>query len=425
MLSDATRIPRGEAAYTGRRKSHPVWGDTADRYDPDNVDLSVFDKMRRTDETIKAGLQFVKLAAVSKLGEFQHEDEKVKEFVDTAFKMMKGTLEGVISDLLSAIWAGFSVAELVYDLIPSGPWKGRAYYKKIKVLHPLSIWPNGLEHDGFGNVERIVQGKGTSDEVVLEKGKFIHFAYDGGGGIFGSPWGQSTLRSVHRWWFAKDLFLKLWYMYLEKFSIPLAIGFAPQGMTRCPVDGEDEEWSTVMYHMLQTWNTKTEMVFPVPFDRDGNFAENLPRVQTLSPQPGSAEIFPSFLSAANTGILLGILVPSLAVSEAQFGTRAQAVVHLDAFFAMLEDLQRTITDLLIEQIVRPLLELNFSNLDDYGQWVPQPLTAEDMTKWGDTFFKLAESGAIDATDLTVQAWVRSKFAPDLEIEVKSETAVGV
>ena len=416
------RVPKGEISHSGRQWTHPTWGATWDTYDPEAVDLTVYDKMRRTDETIKAGLQFVKLSVVSKLGQFKHPDEDITDFVNTAMRLMKGTVEGVVSDLLSALWAGFAVAELVYGQIPLGKWKGGVYYEKIKVLHPLSIYPKGIHHDGKGNVEKIVQSEGQVGEATLEKGKFVHFAYDGAGGTFGSPYGLSGLRSIHRWWFMKDLVMKLWGMYMEKFAVPLVVGFAPPGTVQCPVDGNKEDYSLALLHILQSWNTKTEIVLPVIFDANGQVVKDVPRLDVISPQASTGEVFESFVRQADTAELLGLLVPALTLSEARFGTRAQSQTHLEAFFAMLDELLRLVCDLLVEQVVRPLLELNFANLDDFGQWVSQPLTEEDKEKSAKNLYQMFQAGAMEATEPRTQAWVRGQFAPELQEQIAAEEA---
>ncbi len=408
----------GEVSQAGRY-SQSRWG-ALGSYEPDQVDLSVYDQMRRTDETVKAGLQFVKLAAVAKLGTYKHPDEKVQDFVATALRMMEGTPERVAGDILSAIWAGFSVAELVYDRMPSGPFKGMAYYKKIRTLHPLSIWPKGLHDDGKGNIKEVVQFEGQDTPAVLEKGKFAHFIYDGGGGAFGSPWGTSACRAIHRWWFAKDLVVKLWGIFMERFSIPLAVAKVPEGQIRCPIDGQEEEYSTAMMHILAAASGKTEMAFPIPRNPDGSFAPDAIQIDFKSPQATTSEAFLQFIQTADVAILRGLLVPSLVLAEAQFGTRAQAGIHLDAFMAMLADLQRDLADFMVEQIVRPLLALNFADLDDYGEWVSQSLTSEDVAVLSEALFRMFQSGAMDATNKPTQDWVRSKFAPELQEQVAQE-----
>jgi phage gp29-like protein len=408
------KIPRGEVGHAGR--TSPIWGSLDARsYDPDSVELSTFDDMRRTDETVKAALQFVRLTVASKLGSYQHDDEKVMDFVETALRVMDGTLEGVVNDLLSALWAGFAVGELVYDVLPSGPWKGKIYYRKVKVLHPLSVWPKGIKSDRHGNVERIVQSEGQPNEAVLEKGKFVHFVYDGGMGVFGSPWGASALRCVHKWWFVKDLCIKLWGMFMEKFSLPLLVGKFVEGETECPVDGETEDGVLAGLHMLATYQTKTEMAFPMARNPDGSYNPDVPRIDMFSVKGDGSEQFRLLLEAANTGILLGLLVPSLALTEARYGTRAQAEVHLDSFFTMLEDIQRCVSDLILEQLIRPLLDMNFVNLDDYGRWVEEPLTTEDTKALADNLFKLVNSELLRPDD-PMRKWVRGKFVPDAEDE---------
>lgn len=418
------KIPKGEVAHAGRYLQHPIWGNTPTSYEPDAIDLTVYDEMRRTDETIKAGLQFIKLTVVGKLGEYQHPDDKVKDFVDTAFKMMRGTIGGVVGDFLSSMWAGFAVGELVYDILPRGTWKGKAYLSKVKVLHPLSVWPNGIKSDGMGNVEKVVQDDGKEDSATLGKGKFALLTFDGGGSAFGSPYGSSALRCVHELWFVKNLVQKLYYMYLEKLSVPLIFARVPTGTVICPIHGVAEDYTTAMLDMLSAWNTKTEIVVPAAVDlKTGEYLTDLPSLELMSPAPTNAEGFLNFLAYVAVKILLGLLVPSLTLTEAKFGTRAQAGIHLAAFFSMVEDIQRMVSEFLVEQIVRPMLDLNFAEMDDYGEWVTEPLSEEDKEKLAGNLYKMMTVGAMDAAAKEVKDWVRSKFAPDMEEPEEAEEVV--
>ena len=57
---------------------------------PDNIGLETYERMVQTDETIAAGLEFVTLAAVSRLGEYVNEDRPdIQDFIRENFETMQ------------------------------------------------------------------------------------------------------------------------------------------------------------------------------------------------------------------------------------------------------------------------------------------------------------------------------------------------
>ena len=91
--------------------------------------------MVQTDETIAAGLEFVTLAAISRLGEYVHEDRPdIQDFIRENFESMQGSLPMAVGDILCAMWAGFSITEVV--LREEGGW---FWLDSLDTLEPRSV----------------------------------------------------------------------------------------------------------------------------------------------------------------------------------------------------------------------------------------------------------------------------------------------
>lgn len=341
---------------------------------PEGVDLSVYWTMLKTDPVVGAGISFLKLSILGRLQGYQHYDPQVQEFVELSLTQMERTLHDVIDDLLSALWAGFAVAEIVYQAVD-----GHYLWQKIKVVNPTTIYPNGIETDEKGKIKRIVQRVGMDEvELPLERCIIWSFASE-----FGNPWGSSLLRPAYAHWLTKQIIMRLWGTHLERQATPLVLAQIPQAEMPvwCPVHQREERYIEAMRHILEDLKNRTSLVYT-------GGAEI-----AFQPIESRGELFETAIRYHDIQILRALLIPSLLVSEAEYGTRAQAVVHQEAFEMMLSGIIRELKVVLEEQLFRPLLELNFGAMDDYGVVVFRQRGAEAQ-QIVDAVFRLASLGMI-------------------------------
>ena len=95
---------------------------------PDPV--SYYREMVQTDATIAACLEFVSLAVVSKLGDYTHPDKDIQDFIRANFEQLEGSFVDTCKSLMSFLWAGYAVAEIVTEVKDDRVW-----------LHSLPILP--------------------------------------------------------------------------------------------------------------------------------------------------------------------------------------------------------------------------------------------------------------------------------------------
>jgi len=350
----------------GSYLSLPSWVST------EGVDLSWYWTMMRVDPTVKAGIDFLKLSIRSRLSGFRHPDPTIQEFVDFSLSQMQGTLHDVVDDLLSALWAGFAVAEIVYQ-----PADGKVIWKKIKALNPVTIYPTGIETDDKGNLKRIVQRVGSEEvELPLERTILWSFASD-----FGNPWGNSLLRPAFQHFIVKQALIRLWNTHLERQATPLAVATIPQAEMPvwCPIHQREERFIEAMRHILEDLKNRTSLVI------SGNAEVEFPSIQPRG------ELFDTAIRYHDVQILRALLIPSLLVSEAEYGTRAQAVVHREAFELALEGIIAELKAVLEEQLFRRLIELNFGAGVEAGEVVFERRVV-DVEVLANVVFRLASMG---------------------------------
>jgi phage gp29-like protein len=344
----------------------------------EEVNIWVYWAMYRSDPTVRAGVEFIRNTILSRLVGYKNETyPEVQLFVENVLEAMQGTLQDVVQDLLSALWAGFSVAEIVYKPLKE---EGKIGIKKVKAINPISVY-GGIEVDEFGNIQKIKQRVGTEAiDLPLERLILWSFQSD-----FGNPYGNSLLRPAYVPWMTKIFLQQRWNIHLERLATPLTIASLPQAEVDvwCPIHQREERYIEAMRHILEDLHNRNSLVYSGGADIKfqeiegrGDFYENAIRYQDVL-------------------ILRALLIPSLLVSEAQYGTRAQATVHQEVFQKMLGGIIRELKAVLEEQLFRRLISLNFGQLDDWGEVVfDEPIEPQPII---DAVFRLYSVGAMHWT----------------------------
>ncbi|MGB9798133.1 MAG: phage portal protein family protein [bacterium] len=330
--------------------------------------------MFRTDPTVKAGIEFIRLSILSRLTGYQNTSyPDVEEFIRLALESMEGSLWDLVQDLLSALWAGFSVAEIIYK-----PFNGKMIWKRIKVINPVSLYPEGIKMDEKGRILKIVQRVGGEEiEIPLKRCVIWSFASE-----FGNPWGNSLLRPAYSPWLMKQLLIRLWNIHLERQATPFGVVSLPQAemMVWCPIHQKEERYIEAMKHIMEDLHNRNSLIYT------GGAEVRFERLE------GKGELFESAIRYYDSQILRALLIPSLLVTEGEYGTRAQAIVHQEAFQMMLSGIIRELKAVLDEQVFRPLIELNFGEIRDWGGSVFKPFADSDYAVWADVLTKLTSSG---------------------------------
>jgi phage gp29-like protein len=344
----------------------------------EEVDLWVYWAMYRSDATVKAGVEFIRNTILSRLVGYKNETyPEVQLFVENVLEAMQGTLQDVVQDLLSALWAGFAVAEIVYEPLKE---EGKIGLRKVKVLNPISVYPL-IKVKETGEIEKIEQQVGTEKiELPLERVILWSFQSD-----FGNPYGNSLLRPAYVPWMTKILLQRLWNIHLERLATPLSIASLPQAEMNvwCPIHQREERYIEAMRHILEDLYNRNSLVY------SGGAEIKFQEIE------GRGDFYESAIRYQDVLILRALLIPSLLVSEAEYGTRAQATVHQEAFQKMLGGIVRELKAVLEEQLFRKLIELNFGQLDDWGEVVfDEPIEPQPII---DAVFRLYSVGAMHWT----------------------------
>jgi phage gp29-like protein len=208
-----------------------------------------------------------------------------------------------------------------------------------------------------------------------------------------NPYGTSVLKSCYWPWKFKKAGAQFWLMAAEKFSVPSILALFDSS--------EPEE-------RLRERALRLSELLSTVQSGSGAALANIKDVKLLS-TPEKVSEFKTLMEWCDTQIAYGIVYQSLAVQEAEYGTRAQAEVHKDILSSVaraecleLSEVFQRLVDWIVElnfgtQVVSPRIQFDFREPASWQQLVeavdrnipvsksaiyerygiPEPVNAED------------------------------------------------
>lgn len=390
---------------------------------PDSANLLDYERMIDTDETIAAGIDFMILSTLLKLDRYTNENKpEIEEFVNNCFEGMAGSLMESCEDMLSALWAGYSGTEIV--------WKAdgaRLVVDYLATYHPRTVYFNIDKETGRLDRESpITQYRWfAGSPVLIPRNKSIVFAHNA---RFGNWYGTSQLRRLRKNWLLKDPVLKMWVNGVDKFGTPLVAALVPDGDIRDPdnpakADGTDNLISNVEYmaRVLGNLQNGTGISMAAGTKDDKTDIKSL-----FGGGAGMGDAFDRLVQYLNKMMLRGLLVPSLIFDEGQkSGSYALGQSHFEIYQLLLDKIFKKLTEALLEQLVRPLIDMNFGPQDDYGEFPEREMNEDDMTKLAGVFLQLTNSGYMSSQAEEDFEYVRSKFGAPQRKQTAAEKRASI
>ncbi|MBD3175769.1 MAG: hypothetical protein GF320_11350 [Armatimonadia bacterium] len=374
--------------------------------DPCDIDLATLDRMRR-DPVVNMCLKLKTMLVTTHLGEYKPPEgprtDELEAFVKRAWKQMRGTVRQVVSEqLYTSLWSGFAVGERVWGSIPIGEFKGKWFYEKIKTLDPRTIYPNGIVCDVYGNVQDIKQFRGQHNETSIPPARRTLWAYQR---EHENPYGTKALSYVYRSWYSGDaIAYDFLPKYLERFGSPPLRARIPEDKAgtklKLPGTGQEVEITEYFNVVLQEMANRACWVYYEPRGLQE------PMVDVVEPPRGGASGFIESWKQYDTHTVLGLLAPPLGILEGEHMSRAAAGEHKDVGLMDPENILSGLSEeLMIEQLIRPLITTNYGPQEDYGSWVPEPLTEDDKQALASVVATLVGAGVIDPHVEECREWI--------------------
>lgn len=339
--------------------------------------MAVYDKMRR-DEQVKA-CQWIKRLSVLCSGwnveaaSDQPVDTEPSDFVNDCLIRIPGTLEERIKNILSGMDYGYSITEKVWGLINDGNFKGKIGLLALKTRKPHN-WD--FDTDQYGNLKP----KGLwqlNGQWKYEPDKFIVYSHNR---EFDNWYGTSDLQAAYRSWWSKDVILKFWNMFLERFGMGIPYLHPGEGRSTIP-----EPAFTNLKNAIFNLQNNTAIA-----QQSGEA-----KLEILeSTRRGTGE-FDKAIQYYDRAISRALLMPSgLGIAdESAPGSLARSQVHFDLWLWIMLDLRKTTEELINEQIIKELVDYNYQ-VTDYPKFKFNPVDEAEKVELAKLWLEAIKGNAV-------------------------------
>ena len=434
---------------------HFFAGDTF-TINPSSISPGMLVRMMETDETILAAVEFKILMLVSKIGDYYHENQEIKDHVnDFLKKLRRPSWIEALEAMASSYGVGYSITEIVYGLDKAM----RKVPTRLATYHPSTI---AFETDVSGQitedgvlqfVEQSLSENGNPNEraatvrrrsvitnpfttpvdralpirlpffnnwgmVRIRRDKVIHHV-NKSFLSFGSPYGKSAVRTAHLAWQMKLFFMKHLGVAGKRNSTPTIVGYAPsqsQVMVELTLpDGTKKQMTpaNALSAMLAERESNDSLV--TGSQKDGY------KLEVLSNQ-ASLDQFLNVINEMNTYIFRAFLMPSLILTDGSGGNRALGEKHFDIVNRIAEIDAKKFCGAIIYDMIEPTIVDNFGEQDDYGKFQQRPASLEELERLSNVYSNITMSGYMSPDNKKDFEFVRESVgAPEGEMNLFGDT----
>lgn len=365
-----------------------VYGSFKSYVNPDDLvgrkGLEVYSDMTK-DSQVKCCLAIKKSSILARgyiirPSDLSSDGQNVVEFCKYALEEMNGNIIKVLWNVCDALAKGYSLQNIVWQVVKTGPWAGKWIPLYIKSKDPKDYSYNV---DEYRNITGVLH-EPTQD--VYPASRFLNYSFNP---EYENPYGTSDLRACYKNYWSKDFLVKFWNIYLEKYGSPTVKGSYKRGTTKAA--------QAELLKILGDVQSQSAIV--VPEDMKAELLE------TIRQGDVGYRIAVDF---HNKEISKSILNMNLITDDGSgTGSFALAKVHLDILRMCLQGLKKDLEETVMrEQLLRPLVRYNFGPNVPVPVFNLGPMEDRDIVPMSQGVKNLVEAGIIDPGNEEDIAWVR-------------------
>jgi hypothetical protein len=336
--------------------------------------LAEYETVSIYDSTINSTLNLLCDSLVSSLGEVEHSDDKVQQFLSDNIKDLSDNYQIDIYQELkqivkSTLWAGFSVTEVLYKSFQEG--YGLAGYAQY---HPSSITlrtnykgqltegePTPDPNFSSGIWQRITYPFGHQvhlGETRLKMWKNLLLTHEK---TFNNYYGKSIIESCYRWHVLKESLLDMFLVTQDQHGNPLTYMMIPNtssGETEIDPKSGEERNLTVMQAMdrqLENVSSQEGNTVMIPYS-DPNMK---PEVKLLSSSSDVAQGYLDAIKFCDQQIVRSLRVPSTLVDPSGISNQQLAERDMEMFNRTIEGLYKNFVVPFVNKSFGFIVKTNF------------------------------------------------------------------
>lgn len=305
------------------------------------------------------------LLMMSYLQEYSHTDPAIELAIRTQIRDLPGSFKTYQSQMASAIYCGFSITEKWHTV------KAR----KARLVGLNWVDPRYVRfalRDDLTLETRFKKG-----EIDIELTDFIHLKNEAMFNFGNNPAGVATLDRAVPFWEQYRLVMLAMAIAAQRQATPLLVGKTNAGT---------DEAAKIMLQKLEEARNSGVMVIDV-----------LDMIEAVAQQTDGA-FFVSVLRLLRQGILMSFLIPETILGQGESGSGDSNLNsgHTEILRMTSRTEAGIFGEELIEQLFRPIVEFNYGNIGDWGQFPLRIDEPRDPNGLIAALQKTVESSILDA-----------------------------
>lgn len=365
---------------------------TNEEYNKDLVGtkgLQTYDIMRRSDATVHSVLTVCKNPIISSTHSIEPAsdddvDVEIAEFVERELLHRNINWPDMVRQGLTALDFGHAVFEKVFELTEYDG-KVRIGLKKLAVRKQRTIQAWEMENGKPGIQQQLLNPAANhmATTVNIPREKLIYIVNEKEGD---NETGISMLRFAYKPWKIKDALEIMNAIALERMAVGVPI-------LRKNADGTDVNVSTTdladARESLRQMRANEEAYLELPLGLD---------VEMLDMKAQSTKDILPTIEHQNTQITLSVLAQFLMLGSGQSasGSRAVSQDQTALFNKALEAVARMFQNAIQNDLIKQLVDLNYSDVKDYPKYVITGIADDDIQTISTAVSSLMTSGALTA-----------------------------
>lgn len=373
------KLPKGSGAEVGQSGTFIFSGHiTAEEYNRNLTGknaLKTYDVMRRSDATVRSALQVVKLPILGAERRIEPasddpQDQFIADFVTR--ELLNGSInfQQFLTELMTHFDSGFSVTEIVYCITD---YEGQPYVglRKLAPRKQRSVFKWETQDGQPGITQQLL-----TELVSIPREKLIIMTNDKEGD---NDEGISLLRYAYKDWDMKDKLILVNAIALEK----LAVGVP---MLTVPLEASETEIKRAEADLAQMRANQSAFLRKP----DGW------QIEMLDLKGNSTKDVMPTIKYHDRQIVLSVLAQFLELgSTSNGGSRALSSDHSKLFLQSEQAAAANIAAVLNEQLIKRLVDLNFSDLPNgYPKFTFGRIAEDDVAETSTAIATLMTAGAL-------------------------------
>lgn len=356
-----------------------IWGNllTQEDYNSDlagGKQYDVYDKMRKSDGTVRAGLNVVKLPLLAAEWMVEPASDETRD-LDIAQMIEDNLLDGMSSswhDTLRHVLLALDYGSMPFEKV----WELRDGVIALRKLAPrmpktVSNWMVD-DHGGFAGIQQQVINGGIFQTIEIPSEKCLVFVNEREGSDFR---GMSILRAAYKHWYMKDRMYIIDAITQEKRGLGVDVGRIKENATQTQISKAERALMGIRSH------EKNYLIEPPWFEY---------RVEGVG-RGSSRDGMPS-IEHHDLQILRSIMAEFVAMT-----TGGSLAMHRDksSFFLMaLEGIGQMITETINRYLIPQMVAYNFPSVTAYPRLVHSKLDTRNVQEWASAVNTLINGRAL-------------------------------